>query len=82
MKPLQKFWDDTMLLRMLLKLVEHFEVLLVNRLVGDGREVNVSFLATTPLVDEHATTLSAYLVVFDDMRYWCDLRTQCTTWRP
>src|ERR1700727_269135 len=29
--------------------------------------------------DEHATTLSAYLVVFDDMRYWCDLRTQCTT---
>ena len=41
MKPLQKFWDDTMLLRMLLKLVEHFEVLLVNRLVGGGREVNV-----------------------------------------
>ena len=32
--------------------------------------------------DEHATTLSTYLVVFNDMRYWCDLRTQCTTWRP
>ena len=51
MKPLQKFWDDTMLLRMLHKLVEHFEVLLVNRLVGGGREVNVSFLAATPLVN-------------------------------
>jgi hypothetical protein len=40
-----------MLLRMLLKLVKHFEVLLVNRLVGGGREVNVSFLATTLLVN-------------------------------
>ena len=28
--------------------------------------------------DEHATALSVYLVIFDDMRYWCDLRTQCT----
>jgi len=30
MKPLQKFWDDTVLLCMLLELVKHFEVLLVN----------------------------------------------------
>lgn len=51
MKPLQKSWDDTVLLCMLLELVEHFEVLLVNRLVGGGREVDVGFLAATPLVN-------------------------------
>ena len=32
--------------------------------------------------DTHATALSAYLVVFDDLRYSRDLRTQCTTWTP
>jgi len=51
MKPLQKFWDNTMLLCMLFELVKHFEVLLVNRLVGGGCEVDVSFLAATPLVN-------------------------------
>jgi hypothetical protein len=51
MKPLQKFGDDTVLLCMLLELVKHFEVLLVNRLVGGGCEVDVGFVAATPLVN-------------------------------
>jgi hypothetical protein len=32
--------------------------------------------------DTHATALSAYLVVFDDLLYPRDLRTQRTTWTP
>jgi hypothetical protein len=33
-------------------------------------------------IDTHTTALIAYLVVFNDLRYLCNLRTQCTTWTP
>ena len=51
MKPLQDFREDTMLLRMLLELIKHPEMLFVYWFVGNGREIDVSLVSATPLVD-------------------------------
>ena len=52
MKPLQNFWEDAMLLRMLLELIKHPEMLFVYWFVGNGREMDVNLVSTTPLVRE------------------------------
>ena len=48
MKPLQNFQEDAMLLGMLPK---PLEVALINRLVGDRCEMNVSLVAAAPLIN-------------------------------
>lgn len=40
-----------MLLRMLLELIKHPEMLFVYWFVGNGREIDVSLVSATPLVD-------------------------------
>jgi hypothetical protein len=51
MKPLQNFQEDAMLLGMLPKPLETLEVALINRLVGDRCEMNVSLVAAAPLIN-------------------------------
>jgi len=51
MKPLQNFGEDAVLLCMLLKLIKHPEMLFIYWFVGNGREIDVSLVSTTPLVD-------------------------------
>ena len=51
MKPLQNFWEDTIILCMLLKLIKLLEVLFVYWFVGSSHEMDVHLVAVTPLVD-------------------------------
>ena len=51
MKPLQNFGEDAVLLHMLLKLIKHPDMLFVYWFVGNGREIDVSLVSATPLVD-------------------------------
>ena len=50
MKPLQNFREDTIVLRMLLKLIK-LEMLFIYWFVGSSSEMDVSFVSATPLVN-------------------------------
>ena len=51
MKPLQNFGEDAMLLRMLLELIKHPEMLFVYWFVRNSREIDVSLVSATSLVN-------------------------------
>ena len=51
MKPLQNFWEDTIILCMLLKLIKLLEVLFVYWFVGSSCEMDVHLVAITPLIN-------------------------------
>ena len=63
MKPLQKFWED----------LESLEVALINRLVGNRCEVNVSLVTTAPLINR-VLDLNK---VQQDARFGIEMTNQC-----
>jgi hypothetical protein len=51
MKPLQNFREDTVVLRMFIKLIKLLEVLFIHWFVGSSREVDVGLVSDTPLIN-------------------------------